>query len=127
MSETEPVGENLIVGVWAPISGNPAETMEYGADGSVRMAILGGEYHMPGRYRFIEPDVIELAWGESVVPEAENVIGAINSQLQERGVKANLGVVRKSLLGIAVSENELITLHLDKGRVGRFRRVIARQ
>lgn len=114
--------EGLLVGIWAPVSGNPADTMEYRADGTVRMAMFGGAYHMEGSYRFTEPDVIELAWGISVSPEAENVIGVLNNRLQENGAAARLGVVRKSVLQVSVTESELKTLHLEKGRIGHFRR-----
>jgi hypothetical protein len=117
--------ETLLIGIWAPVSGNPADTMEYRADGSVRMAMFGGAYHMGGYYRFIEPDVVELAWGDSVSPEAENVVGELNNRLQEKGVGASLGVVRKSALRVAVSEDQLVTVHLDKGRIGHFRRIVA--
>lgn len=115
--------ENQIVGIWAPVSGNPADTMEYRDDGTVRMAMFGGAYHMEGSYRFIEPDVVELAWGISISPEAENVVGVLNNQLQENGAATRLGVVRKSVLQVSVTESELKTLHLEKGRFGRFRRI----
>ena len=108
--------ENQIVGLWAPVSGNPVETMEYRADGTVRMAVFGGAYHMDGSYRFIEPDVIELAWGASISPEAENVVSIVNNRLQENGVEAKLAVVRKSVLQVSVTEGELKTLNIEKGR-----------
>lgn len=117
--------ESLIVGTWVPVSGNPADTLEYGADGSVRMSMFSGAYHMGGTYRFIEPDVVELAWGNSVSPEAKNVVGVVNDQLQEKGIDASLKVVRKSVLKVAVSEDQLFTVHLDKGRISHFRRVVA--
>jgi hypothetical protein len=60
--------------------------MEYRADGTVRMAMFGGAYHMDGSYRFIEPEVIELAWGISISPEAENVVGALNKGLTEKAL-----------------------------------------
>lgn len=115
--------ESLLVGTWAPVAGNPADTMEYRANGSVRMAMFGGACHMGGTYRFVEPDVVELAWGDSISPEAENVVGAVNDQLEENGVEARLGVVRKSILRVAVSEDQLVTVHVEKGRIGHFRRI----
>lgn len=117
--------EDLLIGTWAPVSGNPADTMEYRADGRVRMAIFGGAYHMGGYYRFIEPNVVELSWGDSVSPEVENVVGKVNSQLEKTGIEAQLGVVRKSILKVEVSEDQLVTVHLDKGRIGHFRRIVA--
>jgi uncharacterized protein YndB with AHSA1/START domain len=115
--------ESQIVGIWAPVSGNPADTMEYRADGTVRMAMFGGAYHMEGSYRFIEPDVVELAWGASISPEAGNVVRVVSNRLQENGVEAKLAVVKKSVLQISVTESELKTLHLEKGRIGHFHRV----
>lgn len=115
--------ESLLVGTWAPVSGNAADTMEYRADGTVRMAMFGGAYHMDGSYRFIEPDVVELAWGASISPEAENVVSVVSNRLQENGVGAKLAVVRKSVLQVSVTESELKTLHIEKGRIGRFRRI----
>jgi uncharacterized protein YndB with AHSA1/START domain len=113
-----------IVGIWAPLSGNPTDTMEYRADGTIRMAMFGGAYHMEGSYRFIEPDVIELAWGASISPDAENVVSIVNNRLQENGVGAKLAVVRKSVPQVSVTESELKTFHLDKGRIGHFRRTL---
>ena len=115
--------EGLLVGIWAPVSGNPADTMEYRADGTVRMAMFGGAYNMDGSYRFIEPDVVELAWGASISPEAENVVSVVSNRLQENGVGAKLAVVRKSVLQVSVTESELKTLHIEKGRIGHFRRI----
>lgn len=115
--------ENQIVGMWAPVSGNPAETMDDRADGIVRMAVFGGAYHMEGCYRFVEPEVIEIAWGISVSPEAENVVGVLNNRLQENGAGEKLAVVRKSVLQVSVTEGELKTLHIEKGRIGHFRRI----
>ena len=115
--------ENQIVGIWAPVSGNPAETMEYRDDGIVRMAVFGGAYHREGCYRFVEPDVIEIAWGISVSPEAENVVGVLNDRLEEKGAGARLAVVTKSVLQVMMTESQLKTLHVDKGRIGHFRRI----
>jgi uncharacterized protein YndB with AHSA1/START domain len=98
--------------------------MEYRADGTIRMAMFGGAYHMEGSYRFIEPDVIELAWGASISPDAENVVSIVNNRLQENGVGAKLAVVRKSVPQVSVTESELKTFHLDKGRIGHFRRTL---
>jgi len=123
MTNTDKTRENSLVGIWAPVSGNPAETMEYRADGSVRMAMFGGAYHMAGSYRFVEPDVIEIGWGISPSAEADKVVGALNEGLTESGAGVRLGVVRTSVLQVMVTESELKTLHLEKGRIGHFRRI----
>lgn len=123
MSSPNETTENLIVGVWAPVTGNPADTMEYRADGTVRMAMFGGAYHMNGTYRFAELDVIEIGWGVSPSAEAINVVNTVNHGLQEKGADAHLGIVTRSVLQVTVTEDELKTLHIEKGRVGHFRRV----
>lgn len=113
----------LIVGVWAPVAGHPNETMEYRADGSVRMGMFGGLLSMDGVYRFISDEVVEIHWGVSVSDEAEQVIGAINEHLAETPGAPQMRVVQTSILQVAVTETELKTLHLEKWRVGHFRRV----
>jgi hypothetical protein len=115
--------DSPIVGVWAPVSGNPADTIEYRPDGTVRMAMFGGLYHMEGSYRFIQSDMVEIGWHGPVSAEAEDVIGSVNQRLEEKGVTAQLRVVQKSVLQVTVTENELKTLHIEKGRIGHFRRV----
>jgi len=112
-----------IVGVWAPVTGNPNETVEYRADGSVRMGMFGGMLSMDGVYRFVSDDVVEIRWGVSVSDEAEQVIGAINEGLAEMPDASQVRVVQTSILQVAVTETELKTLHLEKERVGHFRRV----
>jgi hypothetical protein len=114
---------NPIVGVWAPVSGNPNETIEYRADGTVRMAMFGGLLHMEGDYRFVQPDVVEIDWRSSPSADAEAVIGAVNKTLGEEGVTAQVRIVRKSVLQVTVTDNELKTLHVEKGRTGHFRRL----
>jgi hypothetical protein len=115
--------QSTLVGVWAPVSGNSADTMEYRANGTVRMAMFGGLYHMEGSYRFIQPDTIEIGWHGPVSAEAEEVVQAVNQSLDEQGVTAKLRVVQRSVLQVSVTENELKTLHIEKGRLGHFRRV----
>jgi hypothetical protein len=78
---------------------------------------------MERSYYFIEPNVVELAWGASISPGAENVVRVVSNRLQENGVATRLGVVRKSILQVSVTESELKTLHLEKGRIGHFRRI----
>jgi|ERR1051326_1164095 hypothetical protein len=121
--ETASRARQLIVGVWVPVAGYPNETMEYRADGSVRMGMFGGMLSMDGVYRFIFDEVIEIRWGVSVSDEAEQVIGAIKEHLAETPDTPQVRVVQTSILQVAVTEVELKTLHLEKGRVGHFRRV----
>jgi len=121
--QTADQARKLIVGVWAPVEGNPKETMEYAADGSVRMAMFGGMLSMDGVYRFISGDVIEINWGVSVGDAAEKVVGAINEQLAQTPDAPQVRVVQTSILQVTVTETELKTLHLEKGRVGHFRRI----
>lgn len=87
------------------------------------MAILGGAYHMEGKYRFIDPTIIEIEWGVAPSKQAEKVVGTLNDRLTESGAGAQLGIVTKSVLLVAATEEELATLHLGKGRIGHFRRV----
>jgi hypothetical protein len=114
---------SAIVGVWAPVTGNPKETIEYHADGTVRMALFGGLLHMEGDYRFVQPDVVEIDWRSSPSADAEAVIGAVNRTLDEEGATARVRAVQKSVLKVTVTENELKTLHVEKGRTGHFRRL----
>lgn len=123
MIDTKEEYDSSIVGIWAPVSGNAAETVEYRADGTVKMAILGGAYHMEGKYRFIDPTIIEIEWGVAPSEQAEKVVGTVNDRLTESGAGAQLGIVTKSVLLVAATEEELATLHLGKGRIGHFRRV----
>ena len=112
----------LLAGIWAPVDGNPNETVEYFADGAVQMKMFGGMLSMDGVWHFIADDKIEINWGVSVSPEAEQVIGAINDQLVQMPDAPQMRVVQRSVLAILVSETDLTTFHLEKGRVGRFRR-----
>ncbi len=114
--------QNLIVGVWVPVNGNPNETIEYRADGTVRMAMFGGLLHMEGSYRFVQPDVIEIHWHAPSTAGVEEVIRAVNERLDEEGVPSQVRAVQKSVLQVVVTERELKTLHLEKGRTGHFRR-----
>jgi hypothetical protein len=120
-NDTE-ITRRLLVGIWMPVDGNPKETMEYRADSAVRMKMFGGLLHMDGSYRFIENDIIEINWGVLPSPEAEQVIEAVNEQLAQTPEAPQVRVVQRSVLAISVTETELHTFHLEKGRVGHFRR-----
>ena len=113
----------LIIGVWAPVEGNPQETVAYREDGIVRMAVFGGLLHMDGRYSFVAPDVIEINWQASPSAEAKDVIGAVNEKLDHETVPTSVRIVRQSVMRVQVTGDELQTLHLEKGRVGRYHRV----
>jgi hypothetical protein len=96
--------------------------MEYRANGTVRMGLFGGAFFMEGSYRFIEPNVIEIEWGGSPSPDAESLVGTINENLTEAGAGAQVRIVQKTVLQVTVTDNDLKTIHLEKGRVGHFRR-----
>jgi hypothetical protein len=119
--------EKLIIGVWAPVAGNPQETFDYRADGTVRMALFGGLLHMGGRYRFIAPEVIEINWQASPSAEAKDVIGAVNKKLDHESSPAGVRIVQQTVMRVQVTGDELQTLQLEKGRVGHFRRVHSTQ
>lgn len=113
----------LLVGVWEPVAGNPAETIEYGADGAVRVKMFGGLLHMDGSYQFLADGIIEIRWGISPSEEAEIVVAAINEQLAETPEAPQVNIVQRSILAVTVTETELHTFHLEKNRAGHFRRV----
>jgi hypothetical protein len=115
--------DSLIIGVWAPAGGNPRETITYRSDRTVSMAMFGGLLHMEGLYSFVKPDVIETIWYASPSAEADKVIGALNESLDEGRVAIKVRIVEKSVMRVHVSEDELQTTHLEKGRVGNFYRV----
>jgi hypothetical protein len=122
LNDATEMTRRLLVGIWEPVEGNPKETMEYHADGAVRMKMFGGLLHMDGSYHFIADDTIEINWCVSPSLEAEQVIAAVNEQLAQKPEAPQVRVVQRSVLAISVSETELHTLHLEKGRVGHFRR-----
>ncbi len=121
-NDTPEMTRHLLVGVWVPIEGNPNETVEYRADGAVQMKMFGGMLSMDGVWHFIANDTIEINWGVSVGPEAEQVIASVNDQLAQMPEAPQMRVVQRSVLAILVSETDLTTFHLEKARVGRFRR-----
>jgi hypothetical protein len=112
----------LLVGIWEPMEGNPNETVEYRADGAVCLKMFGGLLPMEGCYRFITENIIEIQWGIAPSPEAEEVIATINDHLAQTPDAPQVRVVQQSVLAVLVTETELKTLHLEKGRVGQFRR-----
>ncbi len=114
--------DSPIVGVWAPVDGNPSETIAYRADCTVSMAIFGGLLHMEGSYSFVALDVIEINW-YTASAEAENVVSAVNEKLDEEGVPTRVRSVQTSVLRVRVTGDELQTIHLEKGTVGHFKRV----
>lgn len=113
--------KSLLVGVWAPVDGNPRETITYRNNGTASMVMFGGLLHMNGGYSFIEPDVIKINWYASPSAEAEEVINAVNESGEI--APASVRIVKQSVMRIQVTEDELKTLHLEKGRVGHFYRV----
>ncbi len=111
----------LLVGTWVPAQGNPKEAAEYRDDGTVRMAMFGGMLHMTGRYRFIGKDTVRIEWDGQPSRDADEALEALNRGMAGHGVQAR--AVRETVLRITVTETELTTLHVEKGRTGRFVRV----
>lgn len=123
LSDNTELTRHWLVGVWEPMSGNPAETIEYRADGTVRMKMFGGLLHMDGGYQFLADGIIEIRWDVSPSEEAEQVVAAINEHLAETPEAPQVNIVQRSVLAITVTESELHTFHLEKERFGSFRRV----
>lgn len=113
----------MLVGVWAPVAGNPKETIEYGCDGSVRMAMFGGVLHMTGRYTFLDNNTIQIDWDGRPSADATAVVGTLNKSLANQGLGVQARIVTQTVLEIDVNESELKTLHVEKGRRCHFRRV----
>jgi hypothetical protein len=112
-----------IVGVWAPVEGNPKETMEFRQDGTVRMALFGGAFSRDGRYRFVEKNVVAIDWADKPSSEADAVLGSLNERLAEQGNEFQVRYHQQTVLQVDVTPTELKTLHVEKQRRGHFRRV----
>lgn len=123
LSDNTELTRRWLVGVWAPVSGSPAETVEYRADGTVRIKMFGGLLHMDGSYRFLANGIIEICWGVARDKEAEQVVDALNEHLSKLPEAPQVNIVQRSILAITATETELHTFHLEKERVGYFRRV----
>jgi hypothetical protein len=112
----------LLIGVWAPVDGNPRETIEYRIDRTVRMALFGGLLAREGRYQFVQEDVVRIDWQDNPDPDGEAVLGAVNEQLAAQGHGIEVRPHQQTVLQIEVTQTELKTLHLEKQRTGHFRR-----
>ena len=122
LNDATEITRRLLAGIWVPVEGNPNETVEYWADGAVQMKMFGGMLSMDGVWHFLADDIIEINWVVSVSPEAEQVIESVNDQLAQMPEAPQVRVVQRSVLAILVSETDLTTFHLEKARVGHFRR-----
>ena len=87
------------------------------------MATFGGFLQMNGAYRFVRDGVVELSWSDNPSKEAEGVVDAINEHLEQTHAAPQVKIVRKSVMQVEVTATELTTIHVEKGRIGRFHRV----
>jgi hypothetical protein len=112
-----------IIGVWALIDGNPRETTEFRADGTVEMLAFGGLLKMNGIWHLVNSDLVEIRWHAAPAPEAAMVIGAINEKLAKEPSAPQVRQLEQTVWWFSVTGNEMTTLLLEKGRVGYYRRV----
>jgi hypothetical protein len=115
--------QHLLVGVWEPMSGNPAETLEFRADGTVCLLMLGGLLPLHGRYQHTDDIVLEIEWEVTPSAEAEDVVAALNASLAETPAAPQVSIKRRTKLNFAVTPTELHTHEVEKQRYGHFRRV----
>jgi hypothetical protein len=115
------LANSLLVGLWIPIEGSAKETIEYRDDHTVRMAMFGGMVHLTGHYQFLDKDIVQIDWDNQPSPDASAVVKRLNQGAAE-GQTAPVRVVQQTVLQITVTDTELNTLHVEKGRRGHFRR-----
>jgi hypothetical protein len=115
------LANSLLVGLWIPVEGNAKETIEYRDDHTVRMALFGGMVHLTGRYQFLDKDTVQIDWDNQPSPDANAVLDRLN-QGTAQGQTAPVRLVQRTVLQITVTNTELNTLHVEKGRRGHFRR-----
>jgi hypothetical protein len=113
-----------LVGTLVPVDGDPRETFEFGADGSIRISIFRGSLRKTGVYRFTSPGVVEIDWGGLPSPGARQAIDQLNEGLAEAGADIQLGVVDRVRFEIEIDDERLVVRHAEKGRHGRYRRVV---
>src|SRR5688500_7780461 len=89
-----------LVGPWAPIDGDPRETFEFGADGTMSMSLFRGSLRKAGSYRFAAPGLVEIAWDGTPSSGAREALDQINEGLAEAGGDIQLGVVDRTQLEI---------------------------
>ena len=85
------------------------------------MALLGGMVHLTGHYQFLDKDTVQIDWDNQPSPDASAVLDRLN-QGAAQGQTAPVRLVQRTVLQITVTDTELNTLHVEKGRRGHFRR-----
>jgi hypothetical protein len=113
----------LLVGVWSPTTGDPHDTLEYRADGTVRLGLYGGRTYLDGRYRFVGEGLVLIDWDVPSAAEPDMLFDYLNDRLAKMEGAPQMRLVRQTTLRVEVTPTELRTRHADQGATGLFRRV----